>query len=562
MQRSAEPGENTTDKRKTRNSSKSERRNSVSDIKDFFTTKMAGNAKSNKTPLTKSKENKNKAITPTGKNAKTKGDNTNESDNQSKSWEKEMASNEEINQTVTFNHDNDNQEIQREEPLTQNNNSELPAKEMASKETQTTEDIILSELRAMKLKLNNLESDISDPRKGLAPQLAKTNLRVDNLYSDIHGAVNGLEVRMQKTKSEMEDHESRLGKMEGNYTRLSKLLDENKQLMQELQVMQGLVQKVNKQTINTSHQVLNLTKRGMEQNLIVQGISDEIEVEDPKRNPPMFAVRERCKNAALLFFKEQMNLDLNVEDIWKAHRTGMRRPGKVRPMVIKMSYAAKDLVMENLSALKGKKNLQTQQTFFISEQIPEGISENRKQIQERLKVLKDNNEQKGTKDKIQVINDKILINDRIDSLEIMTPQPSELFVDTKTQISINGLQTKMVETEPVTERNSEFIAVALKVHSLEEIKQAYIGVMQRYPAVDHTMLAYAFKDKGTLKCGGCDDREFGASTRIKKTIFEERARNTAVFVLRNFGGVHLGFDRFRVIQQVTRDALKLLEENQ
>lgn len=56
-----------------------------------------------------------------------------------------------------------------------------------------------------------------------------------------------------------------------------------------------------------------------------------------------------------------------------------------------------------------------------------------------------------------------------------------------------------------------------------------------------------------------DDREFGAATKIKKTLFEQKAKNTALFVLRTYGGVHLGFERFRIIEKVTKEALALLE---
>lgn len=217
--------------------------------------------------------------------------------------------------------------------------------------------------------------------------------------------------------------------------------------------------------------------------------------------------------------------------------------------------------MEHIGSLKGKKNSKTEQVFFISEQIPEGIIENKKQMSDRMKILKEANEKKEPKDKIQIINDKILVNDELDIPEIITPQPSELFVDPQTQKEVNQLQAKMIETEPITVKNSQFIGMALKVHSMKDVQNAYFGVMQRYPAADHTILAYALKDKGRLKQGGCDDGEHGASSRIKKNIFEEKARNTAVFVLRSFGGVHIGFERFKAIDQITKQAIQLLHES-
>lgn len=191
------------------------------------------------------------------------------------------------------------------------------------------DNAILAELRAIKGKLATLDNDINDPKNGVSYQLAKTTTRVDTLYSDIHGAANGLETRMQKLQQNTEENNKKLETLENNYTRLTKLLDENKRLMQELQVMQGLVHKVNKQNNITSAQVLDLTRRGMEQNLIIQGINDTIEVQDPKQEQPMFAARERCKHSVLEFLKNHMDIDIEPEDVWKAHRTGMRKPNKV-----------------------------------------------------------------------------------------------------------------------------------------------------------------------------------------------------------------------------------------
>lgn len=81
----------------------------------------------------------------------------------------------------------------------------------------------------------------------------------------------------------------------------------------------------------------------MEQNIIVHGVDDSIEINDAKEKEPFYKPNERCKAAALDFFKKEMKLDLTMEDIWKVHRSGAFKPNKVRPMVIRLSYAAKGL---------------------------------------------------------------------------------------------------------------------------------------------------------------------------------------------------------------------------
>lgn len=353
--------------------------------------------------------------------------------------------------------------------------------------------------------------------------------------------------------------------METSQKKMATLLDENKRLVHELKTMQGLIQKLSQQSTSTAYQVLDLTKRGMEQNLIIHGADDSIEVEDQDREKrkeaPTYAFRERPKLSALKFFREELDLDFSIEDVWKAHRTGPFRENKTRPLIVKVAYKAKERIMENISKLKGRSNPKTGQVFFVSEQIPEGISEIKKQTTARANHLKEINEKKPkeSRSKIQIINDKILVDGQLDMPEIQTPQPSQLlFLQPDEQRRVNLVQQKLMETEPETIRNSEFIAMAVKIHSLEELNAAYIAAAQRYPAADHVILGYAFRDDKSVKSGFCDDREHGAGSRIRKTIFELKARNVAVFVVRKFGGIHLGFQRFGVIEEIAKKAIELL----
>lgn len=72
------------------------------------------------------------------------------------------------------------------------------------------------------------------------------------------------------------------------------------------------------------------------------------------------------------------------------------------------------------------------------------------------------------------------------------------------------------------------------------------------------MAAYALKQDSKLHQGSCNDREYGASVRIKNLIFKKQAKNTAIFVIRKFGGLHLGFEWFKVNETVATEALEML----
>lgn len=358
------------------------------------------------------------------------------------------------------------------------------------------------------------------------------------------------------------ENANKLTQMEASQARMAAVLDENKRLINELKLMQGLVQKVSQQSNQACKQIIDLTKRGMEQNLILFGVDDSLEIQDAREEAPKFTARERPKYLALEFFQKVMKLEIALEDVWKAHRSGPFREGKVKPLIVKLSYSAKELIMEHLSSLKGLKNPLMQQTYFISEQIPEAITETKKQVSSRLKNLKEVNDMKPKEErkKIYVVNNNILVDGEVVPPEITSPQPSDLFLNAEAQRQVDAIQAKMVEVDREVISNSDFRALAGKVHSLEEVKQAYIAAAQRYPSVDHLMMAYAFKDSrnGKVHSGACDDREYGAGIRIRKVIFEQKARNTVVFVLRKFGGIHMGFNRFNIIEDMAQKAINLL----
>lgn len=543
-----------------------ERRNSVSEVTDFFQSKItstpkqtmpgrkaSGKAqekqrekereKERKQELKEARESIKRYIKGT-KDEQDKSENAN-GENQSTETVVKHVETSEVNSTNDGNHVDCNRNT-------------------TSTATQTTEDEMLKAIKELATKYQSLDDTLNKPKSGVVDQLAKTEATVTQLYSDINGAVSGIKVQLTQVLDTAKQNSNKIEQMETFHQKIASLFDENKRLVNELKTMQGLIQKLSQQTSNTAHQVLDLTKRGMEQNLVIHGADDSIEVEDPKQEHPNFTYNERFKYSAIKFFKDELNLDLSVEDIWKAHRMGPYKPDKVRPLIVKVAYNAKELIMEHITQLKGRSNAKTGQPFFVSEQVPEGVAELKKQTTARVKTLKEANDKKPKEErsKIQVINDKILVDGELNVAEVVTPQPSQLlFLSVESQRKVDSIQQKMVETDPMRVKNSDFIALAVKVHSIEEVNQAYIAVSQRHPSADHIVLGYALKENSVLKSGFCDDREYGAGLRVRKKLFELKARNTAIFVVRNFGGVHLGYNRFSVMEEVSKQALELLNDS-
>lgn len=557
-----------TEPMKTRKQSASERRNSVSDIKDFFQAKtkdtqtkspMTSRKASGKTAKEKEKE-RNKELRETRENIKTMIKNIGKEDSNANG----DVDNHDKEQTSASKQLEQNAVITPHSAIASDvgdDTDQTTSVSFNSTATQTSEDEVLSAISELVQKYKKLEDAVEDPKNGLTVQLAKTKDTVSTLYSDINGAVSGLKVQMAKVTTMAQQNTEAIEKLAGSQRQLTGLLDDNKKLVQELRIMQGLIQKASQQSIHNSNHLLDLTKRGMEQNLLFHGIDDSLEREDAAANTPRFTYKERCKETIIQFLKEALGVNIDHTDVWKAHRTGAHRVNKVRPIVVKLAYSAKDLILENVYKLKDQANPVTNQKYFIGEQVPEGLSEKKKQLSSRIKTLRDLNDKKpkAERSNIQMVNDTILIDEKVDSPEITTPQPSQLFLDIKTQEAVDSVQSELVETEPETARNSEFVGLAAKADSIDKVRKLYTAVVQRYPSAEHAIMAYALKDQNNqLKTGFCDDREFGAGHRLKRLLFEHKCRNTVVFVLRKYGGVHLGFNRFTIIEQVAKNAIAQL----
>ena len=75
-----------------------------------------------------------------------------------------------------------------------------------------------------------------------------------------------------------------------------------------------------------------------------------------------------------------------------------------------------------------------------------------------------------------------------------------------------------------------------------------------YPESDHIMLGYTVK----TFAGHQDNSEYGAGKKILQTLLKMGHNNTAVFVSKDFGGIHLGPQHHLFIEREAKDALKML----
>ena len=114
---------------------------------------------------------------------------------------------------------------------------------------------------------------------------------------------------------------------------------------------------------------------------------------------------------------------------------------------------------------------------------------------------------------------------------------------------------KIHQGEQLNERGSKFTGYACEVTNENDINSAYLKMKMMHGKATHIMMAYRLT--GCLSVhnqGLADNREHGGGRVILNYMKSNRMTNLALFVVRYYGGVKLGPDRFRLIVDVAKSA--------
>ena len=105
----------------------------------------------------------------------------------------------------------------------------------------------------------------------------------------------------------------------------------------------------------------------------------------------------------------------------------------------------------------------------------------------------------------------------------------------------------------ITEKGSKFIAYAVRATNIDEVRKAQLHFKWKYSNATHVITVYRLM--GTNKAYDEDyynDGEHGARGRVLNLLHKENIQNTAVFLIRFYGGTHLGPRRFEIMADLTK----------
>ncbi|CAO1638416.1 unnamed protein product [Sympodiomycopsis kandeliae] len=115
-------------------------------------------------------------------------------------------------------------------------------------------------------------------------------------------------------------------------------------------------------------------------------------------------------------------------------------------------------------------------------------------------------------------------------------------------------------TEAVVEKKSTFVGHAIRLDSSEEVPYLLNSLLEKYPkmlkATHPFMRAYVCSNNKVVERDNDDNGETAAGGRLAHLLEMLHVTNALVVVTRWYGGIHLGSDRFKLINRVAREALQ------
>ena len=276
----------------------------------------------------------------------------------------------------------------------------------------------------------------------------------------------------------------------------------------------------------------------MKQNLIITGIKE--------------TKGEDCKKIAIVFMKEKLKMTQPV-NIVKAHRIG--KPGADKHNLIVMVSDIKDklLVFKHAKNLKGVKSPEGEE-YYISNQLPVEQEEQVRKRRLKIKInrnLIDAQQQDLTWKKGELMVDSAQYEERV-----IDPTCTDILAMNKDEIR-RILSFKIYPGKDKCKNGSTFMGFAARVHSIQNVIDAYKQLRYRFLDAEHVICAYRIMDPDIATMTDCSDGgELGAGRRLLQMLLDEAHENIAVYVVCFHNGPNLGAARFELIMEAAKDTQK------
>lgn len=348
-----------------------------------------------------------------------------------------------------------------------------------------------------------------------------------------------LKERLKKDNTEVRNHCQHFYQSENS----SKI--EFKELKDKVDILSNVVIRMEEQAKIASQKLLDLQTRSMRKNLIISGLEES---RDETPDQLLETVRQ--------FIAEKLKVQEDVQ-LKTAHRLNYQDGSECKPVVFKLKDVnQKSLLLSHGPNLRGMTNNKGKH-FYLNEQLPDRYAEDRRYAQHWIKQ----NKSKPVNDQMQmkIYKNKLRINNEPYQKKVSPPSAAEILrLDPAEIQATNKAPTVFGDTDLI--QGSEFISYAAKVKTIEEVRVAYRKLRVRYPDASHIVSAFRLNPpNGPFNQEASDDGEHAGGRCILNVLEEQGVVDVAVFIIRFYGGTHIGAVRFDVIRKLSIRALQRIE---
>ena len=242
------------------------------------------------------------------------------------------------------------------------------------------------------------------------------------------------------------------------------------------------------------------------------------------------------------FLDQALGISVEIEN---AYTMGSSNP---KPIVVEFQTGAdKRMILNEKSALK---YYRSNNKIFINDFVSLATQEKRRREKKVIADVKLQN-QDAT---VEYTKAGLTIQGTPYRKKVTTPTPSEL-VNMSVKELDKVLHIKTRRGPPLKKDGSIFYAFHVDTNNHQEVRDAYKKIKLTQPNARHIPCAYSVPGCPPNANDFCDDGEPGSGRVILNIIEEQGWEKCAIFVVRIYGGVKIGGDRFGCYEQATQNLM-------
>lgn len=384
------------------------------------------------------------------------------------------------------------------------------------------------------------ENTIEDmcPQEGCCKGTTKLMEMMQKLQQSVDGAskkVSTQEILSSNTSHRIQDLHEQMSKNEETIDDMDKELQETKF---QLQVVSNVVIRQDQQINFLKQKISEMQQREMAANIIISGIPES------KQEKP------------LILFNTFVQKGLELQELIPANRAFRIGSGPNRPLLVELRNPEnKGKLFANATNLKGKRNSKGG-SYFISDHLPEDQNEKRRHVNELISE----NKKKPVSHRLDmsVTKGKLSINEEPYVKQVTAPTARDL-LEPPEDLYDKADELDIVRGNSEEQGKSKFISYAVAVHDHMDVKAALLKIRLKYADATHVACAFRLPGANTpINQDYVDDGEYGCGRTMLKVLREEKYMNMAVFLVRFYGGQHLGVGRFDIFRKLARSAVSSL----